>query len=256
MEGLRKTEPEGISSVIEGGRHDEGARRSKLCLGKRGDRRVGEALEEGSFGPSKPPSASFPESLQRTSSVCSCVWRSLPSWDLSVPFSDEGERASGSPQLLVRMLWGDSGPGPVLCSYLQKPLLSVLRLSGCWSGSQFCAAEQDPVGDKERTTLIRIDLEARPLSLLFLCHQTRSQTLLWILPFNPQNYPGSEESSYSHFTGRDHDSRGSGRRGSRLESSRLVKSGYDFKPGSFGSRVHNLDLRGMWPPTWFAHQLP
>ena len=93
-------EPEGISSVIEGGRHDAEARRSKVCLGKRGDRRVGEALEEGSFGPSKPPSASFPESLQKTSSVCSCVRRSLPSWYLSVSFSDEGERASGSPQLL------------------------------------------------------------------------------------------------------------------------------------------------------------
>ncbi|CAI9168459.1 unnamed protein product [Rangifer tarandus platyrhynchus] len=102
MEGLRKTEPEGISSVTEGGRHDAEARRSKLCLGKQGDRRVGEALEEGSIGPSKPPSASFPESLQKTSSMRLCVQRSLPSWHLSVPFSDEGERAAGSPSCCQR----------------------------------------------------------------------------------------------------------------------------------------------------------
>lgn len=103
-------------------------------------------------------------------------------------------RGSGrlGPPAAVSVLWGESDPSPVLCSYLQKPVLSVLHLNGCWSGSQLRAAEQDPVGDKERITLIRIDLEARPLSLLFLCHQTRSQTLLWILHFNPQNYSGSE----------------------------------------------------------------
>lgn len=104
MEGLRKSEPEGSSIVTEGGRHDVAARRSKMCLGKRGDRRVGEALEEGSFGPSKPPSASFPESLQKTSSVCLCVQWSLPLWHLSAPFSDEGERAAGSPSCCQRAL--------------------------------------------------------------------------------------------------------------------------------------------------------
>lgn len=93
---MRKMEQEGISSITEGGRHDVEARRSKVCLGKRGDRRAG----EGSFGPSKPPSSSFPESLQKTSSMCLRVWLSLPLWHLSVPFSDEWEQAPGSPQLL------------------------------------------------------------------------------------------------------------------------------------------------------------
>lgn len=73
MEGMRKMEQEGISSVTECGRHDAEARRSKVCLGKRGDRRAGEGLGERSFGPSKPPSSSFPESLQKTSSVCLCA---------------------------------------------------------------------------------------------------------------------------------------------------------------------------------------
>ena len=38
---MRKMEQEGISSITEGGRHDAEARRSKVCLGKRGDRRAG-----------------------------------------------------------------------------------------------------------------------------------------------------------------------------------------------------------------------
>lgn len=70
---MRKIEQEGISSVTEGGKHDAEVRRSKVCLGKRGDRRAGEGLGERSFGPSKPPSSSFPESLQKTSSVCLCA---------------------------------------------------------------------------------------------------------------------------------------------------------------------------------------
>ena len=53
-----------------------------------------------SFSLSKAPSSSFPSSLQKMSSECSCVQLSSPSWHLPVSFSDEVERFPRSPQLL------------------------------------------------------------------------------------------------------------------------------------------------------------
>lgn len=134
-----------------------------------------------SFSLWKAPSSGFPSSLQKMSSECSCVRLSSPSWQLPVSFSDEVKRVPRPPQLLSAC----SGVTvPQCCLLLPVEACAFFPVSyACRSGSQLCAAEPLPNGDKETIILIQIYCEelTRPSPFLCIRHDAKHFCGFYIL---------------------------------------------------------------------------